>query len=263
MSKQGRFIAVGIGMLLGAHISPRCRSEIEHADRVFGLVSDPVTERWLQSMRPDFLSLQPFYAEGKRRTESYREMIDSMLAQVRKGHSVCGVFYGHPGVFAQVAHETVAQALAEGYAAEMQPGISAEDCLYADLGIDPGRFGCQHFETSQFMFYRRQIDPAAHLVLWQIGVAGDLGVSVRITGPEYRQLLVDLLVEFGYPPEHQVILYEAATLPISRPRIDSVSMASLPGVDVGLHTTLVIPPARTMVKNASMLARLQRLRAGE
>ncbi|MGH8078081.1 MAG: SAM-dependent methyltransferase, partial [Lysobacter sp.] len=60
-------------MMLGAHLSPRSRSHIEQADVVFALVSDPLVELWLQDMRPDVRSLQPYYAEGKRRTVTYHE----------------------------------------------------------------------------------------------------------------------------------------------------------------------------------------------
>ena len=57
-----------------------------------------------------------------------------------------------PGVFARVPHKAIAQARAEGFEAHMEAGVSAEDCLYADLGIDPGEVGCQQYEASQFMF---------------------------------------------------------------------------------------------------------------
>jgi hypothetical protein len=100
---------------------------------------------------------------------------------------VCGVFYGHPGVFSQAPHRAIEQARREGFQAHMEPGISAEDCLYADLGIDPGNVGCQHYEASQFMFYRRVVDPSAYLILWQIGIAGDRSVSRTVTGPAYRR----------------------------------------------------------------------------
>jgi hypothetical protein len=33
----------------------------------------------------------------------------------------------------------------------MLPGISAEDCLFADLGIDPGIYGCQSYEATDFL----------------------------------------------------------------------------------------------------------------
>jgi precorrin-6B methylase 1 len=244
---------------LGAHLSPRSRSEIEHADVVFGLVSDAIVERWLQDMRPDMRSLQPYYAEGKRRTRSYREMIDAMLAEVRSGRRVCGVFYGHPGVFAQVPHHAIAQARAEGFEAQMHPGISAEDCLYADLGIDPGTYGCQHYEASQLLLYRRRLDPSAYLVLWQIGVVGDRSVSRLKTGAAYRQLLLELLAEEGYPLGHEVVVYEAATLPISEPRTERIPLSALVDVELHLQSTLVVPPAQSMVRNEPMLARIARI----
>lgn len=261
-ASQGSFVAVGLGMMLGAHVSPRSRSEIEQADVVFGLVSDAIVELWLQDMRPDFRSLQPFYAEGKRRNESYREMIEAMLCEVRSGRRVCGVFYGHPGVFAQVPHHAIAQARQEGFRADMQPGISAEDCLYADLGIDPGTFGCQHYEASQLMFYHRRLDPSAYLVLWQIGVAGDRSVSRVGTGADYRRLLIELLVSEGYPSEHPVIVYEAATLPIVAPRQERMPLWALVEAELCLQSTLVVPPAREMVRNEAMLARIRSLDEG-
>ena len=260
-SSSGSFVAVGLGMMLGAHISPRARSEIEHADIVFALVSDAIVERWVEGMRADARSLQPFYAEGKRRTQSYREMIEAMLSEVRAGRRVCGVFYGHPGVFAQVPHHAIAQARSEGFHAEMHAGISAEDCLYADLGIDPGTFGCQHYEASQLMFYRRRLDPSAYLILWQIGVAGDRSVSRFGTGPAQRRLLVELLAEEGYPPEHEVVVYEAATLPIAEPRMERMPLSALVGAELRLQSTLVVPPARPMTRNDDMLEKLARLGA--
>jgi len=33
---------------------------------------------------------------------------------------------------------------------------------------DPGKVGCQHFEPASFMLYRRVIDTAGYLVLWQV-----------------------------------------------------------------------------------------------
>ncbi len=256
MTDRGSLVCVGLGMMLGAHVSPRSRSEIEQSDCVFGLVSDAIVELWLQQMRPDLRSLQPYYAEGKPRTESYREMIEAMMAEVRAGRRVCGVFYGHPGVFAQVPHHAIAQARGEGFEAHMEAGISAEDCLYADLGIDPGTYGCQHYEASQLMFYRRRLDPSAYLVLWQIGLAGDRSYARFGTGSPYRRLLLDLLAEEGYPPEHEVIVYEAATLPIAAPRMERMPLSGLLDADLHLHTTLVLPPAMPMERNDAMLARI-------
>jgi uncharacterized protein YabN with tetrapyrrole methylase and pyrophosphatase domain len=255
---KGSLSCVGVGMMLGAHIGPRARATIEQADVVFGAVSDPLVELWLQQMHSDVRSLQPFYAEGKSRHDTYREMVEAMLVEVRAGHQVCGAFYGHPGVFARVPHKAIAQARAEGFEAHMEPGVSAEDCLYADLGIDPGDFGCQHFEASQFMFYRRRIDPSAYLVLWQVGVAGDRSVRRFSTGPGHRRLLLERLAE-DYPADHVVTVYEAATLPIATPRMESLPLARLVDAELHLQTTLVVPPAVPMQRDESMMEKIRQL----
>lgn len=257
---RGSLTCVGLGMMLGAHLSPRARHCIEQADVVFVAASDAVVELWVQGMRADARSLQPFYAEGKPRPQTYLEMTEAMLAEVRAGRRVCGAFYGHPGVFADVPHAAIAQARVEGFEAVMEPAISAESCLYADLGIDPGRTGCQHYEASQFVFYRRAVDPCAHLVLWQVGVVGDRSFSRTATGAPHRQLLVERLLE-TYRPRHQAIVYEAATLPIQSPRTERVDIAALADIDLRMHTTLVVPPAKALEPDPEMLARLARLEA--
>ena len=260
METPGHLVCVGLGMLLGAHLGPRARAQIEQADVVFVAVSDPIVELWVQQMHPDVRSLQPCYAEGKPRHETYREMVDAMLAEVRAGRRVCGAFYGHPGVFAKAPHDAVAQARAEGFEAHMEPGVSAEDCLYADLGIDPGRVGCQHYEASQLLFYRRVIDPSAYLVLWQVGIAGDRTYKRFATSPAHRQLLVDRLRE-TYPADHAVIVYEAATLPITAPRMETVALRDLAATPLHMHSTLVVPPCATLQRDEAMLARIEALEA--
>ncbi|WP_192022238.1 MULTISPECIES: SAM-dependent methyltransferase [Shewanella] len=248
-------VFVGLGMTLGAHICPLSKSYIEQADVVFSAVSHGVTEMWLQEMHPDVRSLQKYYQEGKNRQLTYDEMVDAMMTEVRAGKKVVGAFYGHPGVFAQAPHKSIAMAKAEGFAAKMIPGISAEDCLIADLGIDPGRFGCQQFEASQFMFYKREYDPSCYLILWQIGLAGDKSLTKFSTGAAHRQVLVELLAE-KYPLDHQVILYEAAVLPIDSAREQWLSISDLIDAEIYMHTTLVIPPCVKMQPNKQVLARL-------
>jgi hypothetical protein len=258
MNEQGSLACVGLGMMLGAHLGPRARSYIEQADVVFAALSDPLVELWVQSMHPDVRSLQPLYEEGKPRSETYRQMVEAMLTEVRVGRRVCGAFYGHPGVFAFVPHRAIAKAREEGFDAVMEAAVSAEDCLYADLGIDPGAFGCQHYEASQFMFYRRLIDPSAYLILWQIGVAGDRTLARFSTGAAFRQVLLELLAP-DYPPDHEVIAYEAATLPIGTPRMERMPLSALSRANLRLETTLVIPPARPMQRNQLLLNRLAEL----
>src|SRR5581483_10725199 len=248
MDRRGSLVCVGIGMTLGSHITPLARSYIEKADVVFTALSDGIIELWLARMNADVRSLQALYKEGKPRTETYRQMVDALLSEVRAGKQVCGAFYGHPGVFAWPPHKAIEIARAEGYSAHMEPGVSAEDCLYADLGFDPGRYGCQHYEASQFMFYRRRIDPSAYLILWQIGVAGDQSFARFSTGAQYRRILVELLAP-DYGLAHEVIVYKAATLPMHQPRMERMPLGSLPDAEIDMHATLVIPPSQPFEPN--------------
>ena len=55
------------------------------------------------------------------------------------------------------------------------------------------------------------------------------------------QALVDKLLRW-YPPGHEVILYEAARLPIETPRADRLPLRNLPAAHYQEYTTLVIPP---------------------
>jgi Tetrapyrrole (Corrin/Porphyrin) Methylases. len=258
--RRGSVACVGLGMTLGSHVTPLARSNIEQADVVFAALSDNVVEAWLGRMNADVRSLQPYYADGKSRMITYREWVDVMMVEVRAGKRVCAVFYGHPGIFAWSPHKVIEVARAEGYRAHMEPGISAEDCLYADVGIDPGTFGCAHFEASQLLFFNRRIDPTAYLVLWQAGIVGDRTLGRFQTGGEYRQVLVDVLSR-DYPLDHEVIVYRAATLPIYGASIRRVALADLPNIELTLEETLVIPPSQAMTLNREVLDRIKAIDA--
>jgi precorrin-3B methylase len=252
----GSLVCVGVGITLGSHLTPLARSHIEQADVVFVAASDGIVEKWLETMNRDVRSLQPLYAKGKPRMRTYREMVEAMLTEVRAGKKVCTAFYGHPGVFAWAPHRALALARKEGYFAHMEPGISAEDCLYADLGIDPGAFGCQHHEASQLLYYKRNIDTGAYLVVWQAGLIASQ--SVEESSKAHLQILAERLAQ-DYPPSHKVTIYRAATLPIHAPRIERTTLRKLAAARIEPPDTLVLPPARKLVADTKTLRRLDAL----
>lgn len=217
---KGSYVAVGLGMMLGAHISPRSRSEIEHADVVFGLVSDAIVELRLQEMRPDMRSLQPYYAEGKRCTRSYREMIEAMLAEVRSGHRVCGAFSTATRAYSPRCRITPSRRRApRAFPQKCMPAfLRRTACMPISVSI-PAPTAASTTKPANCCSISAAWDSSAYLVLWQIGVVGDRTVSRFWTGAAYRQLLLELLADEGYLPGHEVIVYEAATLPISTPRM--------------------------------------------
>jgi len=249
-------------MRMAGQITPIAQSYIETSDVVVGAASNIFQRKWLQDIAREYICLASHYEvvkeEGKNRGNTYRNMTATIMEQVRAGKTVCAAFYGHPGVFACIANMAIQQARAEGFDVHMEPGISAEDCLVADLGIDPGERGAQSMEATQFMIYQRPIDPSGLLILWQPGLAGDLTLKRFDTEPARLQILVDKLARH-YPLDHEVILYEAATNPFEKARIDRLALRDLPAAPLKQITTLVIPSAKAFVRDEETIARLSAL----
>jgi len=229
---------------------------IRDAEKVFYLVADPLSRAWLLDLRPDAEDLSDTYAKGKSRDRSYREMVQRILAAVRRGERVCALYYGHPGVFATPPHVAVRRARREGFRARMLPAISAEDCLFADLGVDPSETGCQSYEATDFLLRRRRVDPTAALVLWQIGLVGVEDVREEdLWSAAGLDVLVETLLE-DYPPAHRVVVYEASTLPVTPPRITRVRLDRLGSAPVTALSTLFVPPLADRETDLGMARRL-------
>lgn len=222
---------------------------------VLYLVADRLTAEWLERVNPRSRSLHELYAPGKRRRDTYAEMVEELLAPVRAGRATCAAFYGHPGVFVQPGHEAVRRARSEGFRARMLPAVSALDCLVADLGLDPGATGLQSYEASDFLIHRRRADTAALLVLWQIGVVGELGYA---TEPRRENLaLLAESLQRSYPANHEAIVYEASPYPlVADPVVLRLPLETLADAAVPLLATLVVPPARRPRRDRALIARL-------
>jgi len=253
---KGSLTCVGTGMLLAGQVTQEALSTMESAEKLFFLVHDSVTQEWLRELNPSAESLYDSYGEGRDRSETYAEMVQRILAPVREGKRVCAAFYGHPGVFVQPSHDAIAKARAESHEARMLPGISSEDCLFADLGVDPGTRGCQSFEATDFLLRRRRFDPRSMLVLWQVGAIGirDFRKS-ELWNRDGVEVLASVLLK-TYPPEHQVIVYEATPYPVCKPVIHRVALAELGRAPITLRTTLCVPPLPDRKSDEAMARRL-------
>lgn len=250
----GRLVVVGTGIQFGRHVTERALSEVRHADVVFCL-ADSFALATIQELRPDTISLHGYYGETRDRRLTYREMEAAILEAVYAGQNVCAVFYGHPGVFADVPHGAMRKARKRGHAVRMEPGISAEACLYADLGIDPGKRGVQSCEATRFLVYHHRADPSMLLILWQVALTGDLSCTGFETRPDRLKVLVGKLRRW-YPSDAEVILYEAAQLPIQPFRAERLPLTDLPEASFREYTTLVIPPVERMTPDRESLEAL-------
>jgi uncharacterized protein YabN with tetrapyrrole methylase and pyrophosphatase domain len=241
---RGSLTIVGTGIGLVGQATLEAVASIERSDRVLYLVTNPVTEAWLRDLNPAAISLADCYSPGKPRLTSYDEMVERILGEVRTGRKVCVALYGHPGVFVDPSHRAITRAREEGFPARMLPGVSAEDCLFADLGMDPAMDGCQSFEATDFLERHRRFDASSSLVLWQITAIRQDSVGEPAALKRKGVLALRTALARTYPASHEVIVYEASQLPICEPTILRVPLRRLGRVKLPPMATLYVPPLR-------------------
>jgi hypothetical protein len=241
-SRRGSLVVVGTGITGINQTTLEALAAIDNAERLFYIANDRVTEAWLRSRNASAATLSDLYAKGKPRQTTYGQMAARVVLAVEAGASVCLAIYGHPGIFVQFSHVAVTHLRRRGYAARMLPGVSADGCLFADLGFNPGDHGVQSFEATDFLLHRRRFDPTSDLLLWQVGVLGEADFQVtRTRRPERLQTLVDALRRF-YPIAHRVTLYRSNTFPGSGPAIKRVALGRLSGLRISPIVTMHVPP---------------------
>ncbi len=250
-------VVVGSGIKFISHLTVEAKAHIEKADTVLYLVNEPLTKKWIESIHPHAESLDYLYSQFPLRLHNYQAITDYILKVVKQQKQVCVVFYGHPTVFSKPALDAVIQAKQLGIHACVLPGISAEDCLFADLLINPGSCGCLSFEATDLLIHRRKIDPTSHVIIWQVDVVGCLGLS-KAHGyrKENLSLLVSYLTQY-YSSDHKATLYVAAQYPGFDPYIEHIEIARLPEMDIPSLSTLYIPPTHEAHYDEAMLVSLR------
>lgn len=239
----GTLIVVGTGIVGVAHLTTESIAAIDEADIVFYLVADQLTVRWILDRRADAISLFKHYKEGLNREVTYKSMAEEIMDHVREGKYVTAAFYGHPGVFVDPSHRAIKMAKEEGHYARMLPGIAADSCMIADLGIDPSREGWQAYEATHLVIAEKLIDPSTPLAVWQIGVVGDVTYSPNGFNLSAMDILKRKLLKV-YPENHLVCVYEASEYAVIDFSQKWVQLKQLSADHVTALSTLYIPPCK-------------------
>jgi hypothetical protein len=244
MSK-GSLTILGSGIRSIGQLTLEAVKYIERADKVFYCVADPATAGYIKGRNASAIDLYEYYANSKARDETYIQMAEAMLAPVRTGLEVVGVFYGHAGSFVSPSRRALTIARSEGYKAVMLPGISAEDCLFADLLIDPSYPGAQTVEATDLIIRNRPLMTSGHVVIYQVGCVGQAGFTFQ--GYENNQFgYLSQRLEREYGGSHPVVNYKAAISPLAEPTIQRYTVADLSKADVqktiDTTSTFYIPP---------------------
>jgi len=259
--RRGSLTAVGSGIKSVAHLTLEAQAHIRAADMVLICAADAVTDGFIRDLNPQIEDLHVYYGQDRPRRETYRAMADRMVWHVLEGREVVVVMYGHPGVFVNPTFVAIQELRDLGYPARMLPGVSAEDCLIADLEVDPAAHGLQTYEATFFITRAVTIDVHVPLILWQVGLVGDHGFNRAGFDGRHLDLLISRLVEL-YSPEHEVVIYEAAQHPLAHPRVVVRPVAQVQQADLTAISTMFIPPLGAPPPQSDTLASL-RERDGE
>lgn len=248
-------VVVGTGIKLISHLTVEAKAYIEQADKVLYLVNEPLIKEWLHTLNKNAESLDDIYIRFNSRLQAYSAISEYILSELRKKQHVCVVIYGHPAVFAKPALDAAVQAKKEKFDTKILPGISSEDCLFADLLINPGSNGCLSLEATDLLIFQRQIDVSCHVILWQVSVIGMINHSRDHDNSNGLFLLHQYLSEY-YVSDHMLISYSAAQYPSFDPVINKFPLHDLPQTKFTRTATLYIPPAKNLTCNRDMLTKL-------
>ncbi|MCZ4806720.1 SAM-dependent methyltransferase [Legionella pneumophila] len=232
-----KLIVVGSGIKSISHLTEETKRVIQNADKVLYLLNEDNLKQWIQREAKNSESLDSIYFSSKKRIEAYQALTNHIIEEYKKVSILCVVFYGHPTVFADSALNAVRQIKKDGGEAIILPAVSAQDCLFSDLEIDPGDQGCFSIEATELVLFERFIDVHAHLILWQVANFG------RTDGKKANNLsiLKDYLSDY-YPADYSICLYEAPSLPTCSPRIEWIQLCHMDQSVISSITTVYIPP---------------------
>jgi tetrapyrrole (corrin/porphyrin) methylase-like protein len=263
-ASQGELLIIGSG-IDSVGFSLGDEALVANADKVLYCVADPATVVWLRRLRPDALDLYVLYADDKVRYTTYMEMAEAQLYWVRQGLRVVVIFYGHPGIFVLSTHRAIQIARREGHRAVMRAGVSALDTLCADLGVDPSHPGLQTHEATDCLIRRRRIDTSLHVVLWQVGLIGELGYRRQGYLNNHFSYFISWLEEL-YGSGYEITHYIGSRYPGTDPLIQVRRLRDLHDPDrqrdiTGL-STFYIPPRDAAAMDQRTAVHLGVLQAG-
>ena len=232
---------VGTGIKSISHLTTETTAYIKQADYVLYLVNEPIIGKWIEENSKESESLEVVYFSSEERVVAYERIVKQILSSLKLYNHLCVVIYGHPTVFSYPGLKAVNEARKLGFDTKIIPAISVEDCLFADLGIDPCNNGCYSVEATDLILYDRVFDPYSSLIIWQPGVIGDFYTKQGKKSKVAKELLRKKLLS-SYPCSHSYYIYEAPLYPTSSAKIRKAMVDNIVDEDFNTVCTLYFPP---------------------
>ncbi len=236
---------VGLGVLNIDQITRETERAIRRSNEVLYVDTGIATQTYLESLCPRVTSLfETSYKETGKRLNAYHHMAARVLDAALDHPPVTFAMHGHPivGAYAPFLIRDLAGLLA--LQVQVLPGISAMDCLFAELMVDPCVAGMQMYEATDLLLRRQSLQPDVPALIWQIGCVETTLHTMRVSKPERFERLRSHLLRF-YLPQHVISAVYSTPHPLMPSTMHRFAVGNLCDYAHLLHPgfTLFIPAA--------------------
>lgn len=237
---------LGTGVVGYRQLTREAEAALERSEQVFLLhTHDIVYEYLADEFDAAVTDLREEYEAHTDRRDTYERMAERVLSAASSATSpVSFVLYGHPMVYVSPSQIVLERADDHELTVEVRPGVSAMDCLYVDLGLDPAENGIQMYDATDLILREYELNPSVPTMIWQIGSIETTLYTTSQSSPQRFTRLREYLEQY-YPEDHTVSLVKTATLPVADPEKLDYELGNLEQIheDVTPLHTLYIPPS--------------------
>lgn len=234
---------VGLGVLNVDQITHQAQRAIKRCREVLYVDTGIATGAYLEGLCPRITSLYEMsYQETGHRLNAYYQMAARVVEAALDHPPVAFAMHGHPivGTYAPFLIQDMAGLLS--LEVEVQPGISAMDCLCAELMLDPTVAGLQMYEATDLLLRRRPLQRDVPAMIWQVGCVESRLHTMRVSKPTRFERLRDHLLRY-YPPAHEVTAAYSSPHPLLPSALHRFTLGALCEQAPLLHAgfSLLIP----------------------
>ena len=252
-------VIVGLGIQPVAQVTREAEEVLRRCTEVLYLDAGIATRAWLETLCPKATPLfATTYSEGAPRLAGYHDMAARVLDAALDHAPVGFAIQGHPMV-GVTASGLVARAAGHlGLTVQVQPGISAMACLFAELRLDPVVDGLQMVEATDLLLRKRPLQNDMPALIWQIGTVESTLYTARPSRPERFARFRQHMLAY-YPADHPVTAVSASTHPIVPTASWTFALGEIADEADRLHpaVTLYVPPVmRRPITDPDLLATL-------
>jgi hypothetical protein len=234
----------GLGVQTVGHVTREVAQAIRDSREVLYLDTGAATRQYLETLCPQVTPLFESYREDCARVSAYEDIAIRVIEAALDHPPVTFAIHGHPLVATHPPFLVLEMARALDLRAEVLPGISSLDTVFADLRLDPVVHGIQMYEATDLLLRRRPLWNDVPAIIWQIGPLETALHSNRVSKPERFERFVQHLRRY-YPARHEVTAIYCSPHAVLPPHILRFALENMGQHAEAIHGgfTLYIPPS--------------------